>query len=254
MYNLLLAIAAGAVVFLLTAFALSPIAGILPAVLVVGGVLYGLGRRTSRRVQAELAGVAPLLQQRKVDEAVALLEGVKQRHGRWQFLLSGQIDAQLGLLDYVQMKWDSARPKLEAGKWRNWSALVCLGAIDHRQGRKPQAWAHFAQAADASPNEILVYQVWATLLVRDGLRKEALAAVARGLEANKDNAALKDLQGRIANEKKIDTTAFGDNWYQFFPEDLMKQAVMRGRKGAPPQGAVPQPPAPRIGARHAPRR
>ncbi|MCB9685105.1 MAG: hypothetical protein H6738_07220 [Alphaproteobacteria bacterium] len=253
MYNLLLALAAGTVVFGLTAAALSPIAGVLPALIVVGGTLYALGRRTNTIVQAELAGVGPLLQQRKIDEAVALLEGVKARHGKWQFLLSGQLDAQVGLLDYLQMKWDTARPKLEAGKWRNWTALVCLGAIDYRQGRKDEAWKRFAEASDAAPNEILVYQIQATLQVRDGLRKEALETVARGLEANKDHQALKDLQSRIANQKKIDTGAFGENWFQFFPEDLMKQAVMRGRKGATPAGPVPQQ-APRIGARHAPRR
>lgn len=254
MYNLLLAVLAAVVTFTASAIVFSPVAGVLPALLVLGLALFLLARRTGALVQAELAALAPLLQARKVDEAVTLLNGVKERYGRWQFLLAGQIDAQLGMMDYLQMRWDDARPKLEAGKWRNWAALTCLGCIHYRQGRKAEAWASFSAAADAASKETMIYAVWATLLVRDGLRKEALEALARGLEAQKDSQMLKELQAKVANQKKVDTAAFGDAWYQFFPEDLMKEMAMRGRRGAGPMGAPQAPQAPRIGARHAPRR
>jgi tetratricopeptide (TPR) repeat protein len=252
MLNLLLALALAAASFVAVTLWLGPIAAVAPALGVLLLALFLLSRRTAAQVNAELQGVAPLLQARRIDEAQTKLTVIKERYGRWQFLLAGQIDAQLGVIDYLQLKFDEARPKLEAGKWRNAVALCCLGCIDWRQGRKDEAVKHFAAAAQASSQDVMVYQVWATLLARDGQRTEALAAVADGLKAIPDNAPLQDLQSRIANKKKIDTDRFGEAWYQFFPEEYAQKMVMRGTRGPSPLAA--RMPQPRFGARNAPRR
>jgi hypothetical protein len=254
MYNVLLAVAAGVLAGALTWLALGAWAAIVPALLVGIGAMFLLSRRTAAQVEAEVKRVLPLLQERRIDEAQTLLVEVKRKYGRWQLLLEGQVDSQLGMIDYLQMKFDEARPKLEAGKWRNWQALVALGAIHWRQGRKDEAWKSFAAAADAGPKESVVYCVWATLLVRDGLRKEALDAVAKGLAQQPTSQLLKDLQSKIANDKKIDPKAFGEAWYQFFPEDLARDMVMRGRRTPGPLQQQLQAQQPRFGARHAPRR
>jgi hypothetical protein len=255
MYNLLLALLAGVVTFVAVALWLGPIPATFPAIGVLGLALFLLSRRTGRLVSAELEAVGPLLQQRRIDEAETKLVQVKEKYRQWQFLLAGQIDAQLGMIDYLQTKWESARPKLEAGKWRNAVAQTCLGAIAYRQGRKDDAWKSFASAAAVSSKDVMVYCVWATLLSRDGLRNEALEAVAKGHKELPNNAMLKDLQQKIANKKKIDPKSFGEAWYQYFPEELTQQMVMRGTRSpslmAQRLGQLPQP---RHGARHAPRR
>lgn len=262
MYNLLIAIGLSAAVFLLGAIAFGPFAGILPGLLVFVAAQYLLGRRTGAAIQAEIGKLEPLLQQRKLKEAVALLRDIQTTYGPWQFLIHQQIEAQLGILDYLQMKWDDARPRLEAGgkgpfTWtafgRNPTALALLACIHWRQNRRDEAWKAFTMASEASSPEPVVYQVWATLLQRDGKPKEALAAVAAGLATHPKHAALTDLQVTLANDKRVDPKDFGQAWYQFFPEDLLKEQVMGGRRGTPP-GAANRPPAPRYGARHAPRR
>jgi hypothetical protein len=263
MYNVLIAFGIATATFLVGALAFGPFAGILPALIVFVAAQFVLGRRSGTAIQAEVAGVEPLLRDRKLDEAVALLRGVQQRWGRWQFLLDAQIEAQLGVLDYLQRKYDEAAPKLLAGgkgpfTWtafgRNPLALAMLACIHYRQGRKDEAWTTFQQASEASGTEVIVYQVWATLLSRDGKRAEALAAVARGLAAHDKNAALLDLQTRLANDRRVEVKEFGQAWYQFFPEDALLEQVMTGRKGPTPTGVPQRPQAPRIGARHAPRR
>jgi tetratricopeptide (TPR) repeat protein len=253
MYNVLLSVGAGVAVAAIAWALFGPWAAIVPALLVSVLAMFLLARRTSAQVEADVKRVLPLLQERRIDEAETLLVGVKTRYARWQFLLAGQIDAQLGMIDYLQMKFDEARPKLESGRWRNWSALLALGAIAWRQGRKDEAWKAFQAAADAGSKESLVYCIWATLLTRDGLRKEALEAVGKGLAQQPTSQLLKDLHAKIANDRKIDPKAFGEGWYQYFPEDLARDMVMRGRRGA---GPVPQQaqPQPKFGARHAPRR
>ena len=250
MINLGISLAIGLVLFGAVSLWLGPIAAVFPALGAVGISMFVTSRRVAKAVEAELAAVVPLLQNRKIDAARKRLQGVKDRYGRWQFLLEGQIDAQLGMIEYLQMHWDAALPLLERGKWRNWTALVCIGAIHHRQGRKAQAYEAFDKAAAAGSKEVIIYGIWATLLVRDDQRSEALAVVAKGLKAQPDSKLLKDLKQKIANKKKIKPNLFGDPWYQFFPEDMAKQMMMRGRRGGMPAG-VPQP---RIGARSAPRR
>ena len=254
MYNVLLSLGAGALVGALAWALFGFLAAIVPALLVSVLAMFLLSRRTAGQVEAEVKRVLPLLQERRIDEAQTLLTAVKHKYGRWQLLLEGQIDAQLGMIDYLQMKFDEARPKLESGKWRNWSALLALAAIHWRQGRKDEAWKKFEEAASAGPKESLVYCVWATLLAREGLRKEALAAVAKGVAQQPTSQVLKDLQARVANDRKIDPKAFGELWFQYFPEDLAKEMVMRGRRAPGPLQQQQQGPQPRFGARHAPRR
>ncbi|MCB9670833.1 MAG: hypothetical protein H6736_04535 [Alphaproteobacteria bacterium] len=254
MYNIALSFVAGFAVFLLTSLWLGPIPAVVPGLLVTGVTLYLLARRIGQLVEAEMAALVPLMQERKVDEAKAKLEAIKQQYGRWQLLLEGQMDAQVGMIDYLQMKFDEALPRLEKGRYRNWTALACIGCIHWRKGRKDDAWKAFEEAHAAGPKDPIFYLLWATLLHRDGKRTEALQALDHGLKAMPGNQTLLDLQRTIANKKQVSTKHFPQTWYQFFPEDMAKQMIMRGRKGPMPEGAPQMPQQPRIGASRAPRR
>jgi tetratricopeptide (TPR) repeat protein len=255
MYNLVIAAGAALVSFAAVWAWLGPIAAIVPALGVFIAAVFVLTRRTGQQVSAELAAVPALLQQRRIDEAETKLVHVKERFGRWQLLLAGQIDAQLGIIDYLQRKFDSAVPKLEAGSWRNGPVLACLGAIDWRKKNKDAAWKRFEAATKASSEDAMIWIVYATLRAREDQRAEALEVLSRAVKALPNNAMLKDLQGRIANKQKIDTGRFGEGWYQYFPEDLAQHMATRGMRGGPLLPGMPQPPQqPRFGAKNAPRR
>jgi len=253
MYNVVISVVAGALVFTVVSVLLNAWAAILPALLVSGGAMFFLARRINKIIEAELARLPPLLEARKVDEAEAVLRSVQARYSRWQLYLEQQLEAQLGMIDYLQMKWDDALPKLERGSWRNAHALICVGAIHFRKGDKAAAWEALTKAQDADGKELMTHLVHAVLRTRGGDRAGALEVVARGLEALPDNQQLKQLQRRIANKKKIDVKQLPQTWYQFFPEDYAKQMMVRGRRGGPPPG-MPQAPQQRIGAKRAPRR
>jgi len=252
MYNVAISVALAAASFGLVALLLSPVAAIIPATMVFALAWWLLSRRIAKQVEEEMKALVPLLQARKVEEAKAKIASVQKRYGRWQILLERQLDAQVGMIDYLQMKFDAALPKLEKGKFRNWNALVCIGAIHHRKGRKEQAYESLASAAKVAPKESVVYLVWATLLTRDGKRTEALQALDGGLKAMPDSEHLKNLRNRVANKKKIDTKQFPQTWYQFFPEELAQQQLMRGRKRGPGPGQAAQ--QPRMSARQTRRR
>lgn len=253
MYNIAISVGLGLVVFALVSLALPWWGSILPALLVSGLAMFLLARRINEKLTPELAKLQPLLEARDVAGAQAHLRSIQATYGKWQLYLDSQLEAQLGMLDYLQMKWDEALPKLETGSWRNAHALICIGCIHYRKGDKDKAWESLGKAVDADSKEVMTHVVLAVLRAKSDQRDEALTAVAAGLQALPDNAVLKKLQHTIANKKKIDIKQLPQTWYQFFPEDMAKQMVVRGRKGPPPPGA-PQVPQPRHGARSAPRR
>ena len=247
MYALGISLAVGLVVFGIIAAWLGPLAAIVPGVGVALVGMFLISRQVGQRVEAAMAAIAPLLQNRRIKEAEAHIRQVQKQYGPWQFLLAGQLDAQLGMIEYMQMHWDKALPLLQSGQFRNWTALVCIGCVHYRKGRKEQAWEAFEKAASASSKEVVIYGIWAHLLVKDGKRTEALEAVSKGLKAQPESQALKDLKQRIANKKKVNAKAFGEVWFQFFPEELRQQALVRGRGNQAQMQS-------RLGARHAPRR
>lgn len=255
----MLTIVVSVLVALVTAAAVYPVfwtwyAPIPPAVLAGGLTFYLLTRFLTKRVQTQMEAIVPLLQNRQLEPAEALMDRVQRTYGKWVLLLDQQLSAQKGMLRYAQMKWSEARPLLEKGTWNNWQAHTALAAIDYREGDKESCWKHLDKAAKASPKEAMVYVVWAVLSVRGGERDRALRALSQGLDKQSESKVLKNLHKRVANKKKIDVKQLPQAWYHFFPEDLMKQMMVRGRKGGPPplpEGVQPRyqqpPPQPRVG-------
>jgi hypothetical protein len=252
LYSVIVAVSAALVAFAITAAVWSPVAGILPALLVFGLTTYLLVRRLNGVLDTEMKSIMEVMQAGRVEEGRARLEAIRKRWGRWVPYLSGQIDAQLGMIDYLQLKFDIAKPKLESGRARNWTAEVALGAIAWRQGRKDEAWKCFEAASVASSKEPMIYVVWATLRSRDGEREAAMAAIAKGLTALPGNPLLQQVQTTLANKRKLEPKTFPQTWYQFFPEELLQQMRMTGRRDGPAPNQVV--PAPRPGPRQAPRR
>jgi tetratricopeptide (TPR) repeat protein len=242
MYSVLLSIGVGLVVLLAVGAWLGPVTGILPGLVVAMTVFLLLMWQLGKRVQVELDGVLPFLQQRKIAEAKAYMRSLQDRYGAWQPFLRGQIEVQIGMLDYVQLKFDEALPQLESGSYRNWLANVCIGAIHFRRGRQADAWDSFKKAKAASKKESMVYVVWAVLKTRDGDRDGALAVLSDGLKLIPDNKTLKELHDRVANKKRIDTKKLPETWQQIFPEEVIQEHMVRGRAGAPqgPPGPAPK--------------
>lgn len=238
MLNFLMSFAASLLVSIVTYLILgNAIAAAVPAVLIFAIVFFLIARTVGNRVTAEMNLLVPLLQERKIKEAETHLLSMQRRFGRWQFLLSGQLDAQRGMIRYMQMKFPDALPLLERGQFRNWAASLSIGCIHHRDGAKDKAWKSFEKAAKSAPKEPMVYLVWATLLTRDGKREEALSVLSDGLTTLPENTLLAGLQKTVANRRKIEIKRFPQSWYQFFPEDMMKQMV-RGKKGGPGENVV----------------
>ncbi len=241
MYTLLLAFLLGLVSFLLVAVFFDTLAAFVPGILVFLIAAVVLLLRRKRSVDAEMQQIVPMLQRRDVDGARRFLREMGKRQGPWMPMLGRQIEAQLGMLDYFQLRFDEALPRLEKGSWQNWMGQVCIGAIHFRKKRLDEAWKWLEKAVGTAPKEDLTYVVYAILATRAGDRDRALSVLDRGLKKLPESVRLKDLYGRVANKKKIKTAKLGEAWFHFFPEDLAAQAQMANRRGGPMPGPGFQP-------------
>jgi len=223
MYSILASLAAGGAVFAVVTLLMGPFAAILPAILAATIVLVILLRRATNGAQTMLFPMQQMMQAGKVDEVEELLVATRDQWGKWMPTLTGQLEAQRGMLDYVRMQWDDALPKLQNGQWRNWMAQACIACIAYRKGDKETAYAGLEKATKTGKKEPLAWIVRAVLLSRDGKRDEALKALSEGLTHLPNHPQLTQLQKTIANKKRVDTARYGQGWYQFFPEDLARQ-------------------------------
>lgn len=261
MYNILLSTLASLAVGVGVVLSGFPwYSAIFPMLLVWPLVAFLIGRRISKQVEAAMAPLPGLLTSGKVDQARKVLAQTVERFGRWQPLLTGQIRGQIGLMDYMQLRFDDALPNLEQGGWRDWTAPTAAACIHVRRGDAAAAEAAFEKAAKAAPKEPTVYLVWALTLARKGDGAKALSVLSRGLDKVPENPGLKDMKVKVANKKRVELSRLPEGVQRFFPEELAQQLTMRGRRGPHPlEGQVPTrvqqgPPAPRMRGKMARRR
>jgi tetratricopeptide (TPR) repeat protein len=235
MINLLISLGSATAAFVLgMVVAGSWIAGLLPAILVLAIVYFVLARRTSNKLQALMEQAGKAIQRQKIAEARRVLEAGRPL-GRWQFLVEGQIEAQLGALAYLERDWGKARAHLDRAFSRNWMAQGMLAAMDLREKNAQVGIERLEKASGFAKKESLFWGLYAYILVENKQQDKALEVLARGLKVMPDNEPLKDLQKAISNKRrKLKMgTMFGNNWYTFFPEQFpvrrYQNAALQGR-------------------------
>lgn len=227
MINLLLALAAGLVAF--GAFTLTglvrPVGAILPGVVAAGVAYFFLARRTARQLEAIMGLAQKELMQRKLDRAVAIMEGAFPL-GRWQFLVRSQLHGQIGTVLYLQKKFDEAEPHLRKAFIKMWVARAMLGALHYRRKEWKAMEDTFDAALRSNKGESLLYAVYAWCQEKRGEKAKALDVLQRGTAENKSDERLKTLLTRVQNDKRMKMDAFGQEWDQFWletPKMLMQQ-------------------------------
>jgi tetratricopeptide (TPR) repeat protein len=225
MYNLLIALGAGLGGYLLGALIAGWIAGFAPALLAFTIAYFLLARRTGKQFEALATEAMGHFEKGKIDAGKAALERGFAL-APWQFLIAKQIHAQLGAIAYMQRNFKAARPHLEKAWSRQWNAMAMLAVLDHREGKTDAALARMEKTKSAGAKEAVFWGLYAWLCVQAGQKERALAVLAEGLKKVPGSEPLKGLRDQLANDKKVKMTAFGQGWYQFYPEDIPREQLM----------------------------
>ena len=222
MINLLLSIAAGVAGFLV--FFLPGIAhalgSVLPGVIAAVGTYVLLARRSGKQLEAVMAVAQKEMMARKPERAVEALQQAFAL-SRWQFGVKSSLHANIGVLLYVQKKFDEAEPHLRKSTGtllRLWQAQAMLAAILYRQKKYPEMEKIVDGALRGNKSETLLYAVYAWCEHARGEKKKAIEVIQKGVDENKSDEKLKALLQRAQNDKRLKLDGWGEQWWQFWLE------------------------------------
>jgi len=220
--NLLLSLLAGVagfLVFYLTGIA-HWIGSIFPGLVFAIGAYVLLARRTGKQLEAAMAVAQKEMMARKPERAVQALQDTFAL-SRWQFGISSSLHANIGVLLYVQKKFEEAEPHLRKGTKtmiKLWLAQAMLGAILFRRKQYEEMDKIFDKAMRGNKSETLLYAVYAWCESQRGEKKRAIEILQRGVKENPSDEKLKTLLGRAQNDKRLKLDGWGEQWWQFWLE------------------------------------
>ena len=235
MYNLLIAIAAAIAAALLFGFALggggfSIVYGLLPALLALGIVYVVLARRSFKQVQAINERAQEVLAKQRFEDAVDILKEAYPI-GKWQFLVSPMISAQIGQILFMTRKFKDAEPFLKKAFKKNWTARAMLGVHYYKNGKTDLMKEVFEDAVAQNKKESLLWNIYAYCLWKNGDTEQAVRVLNRALEHvggdDRTQANLKALQ----NNKKMKMRGWDMLWYQFHLDSPPAQRMQPQAQG-----------------------
>ncbi len=103
------------------------------------------------------------MKKQQFDPAIEIMkEGY--RFNKWQFLVKGSIDGQIGVVQYLRKKNEEAEPLLRSASYQHYIAKAMLGILQWKRGEKKQARMTFQLALKSGKKESLLYAVYAYVL------------------------------------------------------------------------------------------
>ena len=209
--------------------------GIVLGVTVAVATFAILSRRLAKRIEPRFEQIQRQIQAGNAKLALRSLEELLPV-SRWQILLRGQLYAQMGSLCFTMGEDARALEYLEKASPRLSDAQLFLASLHFRRHDASQAKKVLENAIRYNKKQVILYNVYAWLLWKEGDRDGAIAELLRCLKVEKDNETTKDNLQRVQNGKKMNMKKFGMSWYGLQFEKLpaamrQGQQAMTGRKG-----------------------
>lgn len=194
-----------------------------------------LSRAIGKKMEAKMKEVGEALAKGHAERAVELLTATYPLT-RWQFLLRGQVDGQIGVILYTQRKFDEAFPYLERSSNRHWLARGMLAVAYMRKKRIAEMDKVFKKAVAVNRKEGMLASLYAYCLLKLGRPEAAQEVLLGALKKLEGDARLEANLKSIQNRKPLKMKNYGDLWYQFHLE----------RPAGAIMGQRPRGPQPRI--------
>src|SRR5512140_3684819 len=239
MYNLLISVAAFAIVAVLVRlFGFSTWAGIIPGALAFVASYLLLARRVGGKVQKlveeaqkELSVQPANERERKqrIDKAIKILESGLV-YDRQQFLIVSEIHAQIGMITYLVKDLDGAQEHFRKANPRNYMAKALQAALFYQRKDYAKMESTFEEAVRAGKKEALVWAAYAWCMVQLKEKDKALKIMARAVEINPSDEKLKAGLTALQNDKKLKMKPYEPMWWQFGLENPPLPTMGGGRR------------------------
>nr|WP_320132575.1 hypothetical protein [uncultured Holophaga sp.] len=223
MINLLLGFVAGLVIFLVLALLKLNVAFALVLGLVGGvAVFFYLGKRLQGKLEEIFNRAGEQLKRQQFDPAIEIMKEGYQ-YAKWQFMVRGSIDGQIGIVQYIRKKNEEAEPLLRSAPASHYIAKCMLGILQWKRKENAAARETLEKAMHSAKKESLVYAIHAYVLMEMHERDKAIQVLNRGLGFCKGDDRLQSNLTLIQNNKPMKMKVYGEQWYQF----LLERPMMR---------------------------
>lgn len=240
MYNLLISLAIGLVLTLVTrSFGFTLWQSLIPGTIAFAAAYLLLARRIGNKLQALMGTVQKELQgqptsqkeaQARVERAIKTLE-TGLVYEKWQFLVGPEIHSQIGMLKYMSKDLDGAKVHFAKASPRNYMAKAMEGALYYQRKDFPSMKKSFEAAVTAGKKEPLMWAVYAWCLAQNKEKDAAVKVLARGVEANPSDEKLKNSLSALQNDKRLKMKPYEPMWWQFGLETPPPQMLGGGGGG-----------------------
>jgi tetratricopeptide (TPR) repeat protein len=210
--------------------------GIVLGVVVAIATFAILSRRMAKSLEPRFEQVQRQIQGGNTQLGLKTLEDMLPL-AKWQVLLKGQLYAQLGSLSFTMGDNGRALEYLQKASPRLADGQMFLASLHYRKNDPDKAKQILDTAIKYNKKQIILYNVYAWVLNKQGDRDAAIEVLLRALKVEKGNESTKDNLQRVQNGKKMNMKRFGMSWYglQFekLPASMRQggQQAMVGRKG-----------------------
>ena len=194
-----------------------------------------LSRTIGKKMEQQMKTAGDALAKGHAQRAVEILKATYPLT-RWQFLLRGQVDGQIGVILYAQRKFDEALPYLETSSNRHWMARGMLAVLYMRKKRVEEMDKVFKKAVATNRKEGMLASLYAYCLLKLGRREDAQEVIIQALKKLEGDARLEANLKAIQNKKPLKMKHYGDMWYQFHLE--RPAGAMMGQRPRGPQPRV----------------
>ncbi len=199
---------------------------------------FVIGRMIRKKIEPVFAQAQKQAEAGKPQLAVASLESLLPLCN-WQPLLRGQVYAQMGVLCAGSGDEEKGLEYLNKASARVADAQLFLAVLHYKKGDFKKANDVLDTASRFNKKHVLLFNVWAYLLEKEGKRTEAIAKLNQLLKREKLNEATKDNLLRLQNDKKLNMKRFGMAWYALSlekpPASMGQQRAARPGFRQPPK-------------------
>ena len=222
MLNIVFAFLAGSAMFSILYFPglLNFGESVVPAVLVILATYFVLARRTFKRVEAIFAQAGKSLQTQppKFVHAIQQMESAYALAGR-QIGIRTQVDAQIGVVYFLQKEFSKALPYLERSLgFGHWLANAMLAVIYYKKKKTEEMYKTLEVVTKRGKKQSLAWNLRAYLLCQTGKKDEAQTILLDGLKKTKADPKIQEALLALQNGKKIKMRGYKEQWYQFHLE------------------------------------
>ena len=236
MYNLLISAGTMVAAFLLLKFAtpLSWWLSLVIALLLFMGVFYLISRMVMKKVMAIMETATKDLQAQRIEKGIRELQSALP-YGKWQVYVTGQVNAQIGMVYYMKRDFAAAFPYLEKTFFKNWVAMGMLAVSYMKRSKKDKMKETFDKAVQGSPKEALLWNLYAYCLGEINEPGRAKEILEKGLKKVPGDEKTQQNLELLREGKKMKMKGFGEMWLQFHLESIgtiqkQQMAAMGGMK------------------------